>query len=110
MTNINQKERSNSQADTIEGKKSKTPTSPKQKAAKAPRKSSQVNGPNTLGFGDDLNILLSATFYPSFVEPLISKSICKCSASLERKQLFEHISNLRSNVYYCKCFDFIYES
>ncbi|CAF0855007.1 unnamed protein product [Brachionus calyciflorus] len=85
-----------SQIDSIEGKKSKTPTSPKQKSK--PRKQSQAPGANTTVFGDDLNILFNSNFYGSFIEPLISKSICICSSIVSNKPPFAIISELKNQV------------
>lgn len=82
--------------ESIEGKKSKTPTSPKQKAKN--RKPSQAPGSNSTIFGDDLNILMHSSFFASFIEPLISKSICICSSNISNKQPFEIISELKKIV------------
>jgi hypothetical protein len=82
----------------IDGKKSKTPTSPKQKSTKADkgaRKASQTTGPI---IADEMTAHLNSTFYALFVQSLISKAICMSSVAISKKQAFEHILELSSNV------------
>ena len=85
------------------GKKSKTPTSPKQKpAAKLtalPRKSSQTLANASSGaFSDELSAHFNSNFYGSFVQSLISKAICMSASEIAKKQPFEHIADLSLNV------------
>lgn len=97
LASLNLKAQSNSsQFESIEAKNSKTPTSPKQKSKN--RKSSQAQGCNSTIFGDDLSILMHSIFFASFIEPLISKSICICSSIFTNKQPFEIISDLKKPV------------
>lgn len=61
MTSVSLKDVSSSQIDPLEGKKSKTPTSPKQKNKKdAARKASQAggvaNGTASSVFGDEITL------------------------------------------------------
>ncbi len=95
-------EKSQSTLDKEEsGKKSKTPTSPKQKPDKktAPRKSSQtMNNPSMGALGDELSAHFVSNFYASFVQSLISKALCMAASEITKKQTFEHIAELSLNV------------
>lgn len=97
LASLSLKAQSNSsQPESIEAKNSKTPTSPKQKGKT--RKSSQAPGSISTIFGDDLSVLMHSNFFASFIEPLISKSICICSSVITNKQPFEIISDLKKTV------------
>ena len=92
------------------GKKSKTPTSPKQKPAKQPtqRKSSQtMTNPSMGALGDELNAHFVSNFYGSFVQSLISKALCMAASEISKKQTFEHVAELSLNVFK-GCLDLIY--
>ena len=103
MAGICSSEKSHSSLEKEEGsgKKSKTPTSPKQKGAKqtAPRKSSQtLVNPSVGGLGDELNVNIASNFYGSFVQSLISKALCMSASEIAKKHIFEHIAELSLNV------------
>lgn len=82
-----------------DGKKSKTPPSPKQKSNKqTARKSSQVGLTSGSGMlSEELNAHFASCFYGSFVQSLISKAICMCASEISKKPAFEHIAELSMN-------------
>lgn len=86
---------------------SRTIASPKQKATKTAvgtggaaantgRKASKSM--NAALLEDDFFSILHAHYYPSFVEAFLSKLICLSSWHLAKKNLFQHIGDLYSQV------------
>jgi hypothetical protein len=89
---------------TEDNKKSKTPSSPKQKA-KTGRKASQavVNAAVVGLHEDESSLAIAAHYYPSFIESFISKILSLTAVIYSRKQLFEHLNELNANVPINEC-------
>lgn len=86
----------------------RTPSSPKHKsnATKAANTTGVVNTGRKASkavhaaiLEEDFYTVLHSHYYPSFVQAFLSKLICLSSWHLSKRNLFEHIGHLYSQVY-----------